>query len=76
VVIILYLNQPDATCDMFHDKVTHAKISSTVIVPASSRVHKTSGVQLSDPIGQFELGVVICDLTPSFVVYDLSGNLC
>ena len=45
-----------------------------MVVPARRRVHKPSGVQLSNPLGQFELGVVFCDLAPGFVVNDLDSG--
>lgn len=53
---------------------TYTKVSSAVVVPARRRVHKPSGVQLSNPLGQLKLGVVFCDLAPGFVVDDLDSG--
>lgn len=56
---------------------TDAKVTSTVVDPTTRRVHKPGGVQVSNPLGQFELGVRVRDLTPTFVVDDLEGDqLC
>jgi len=42
-----------------------------MINPTGCRVHKPSGVELSNPVGQLKLGVVVCELAPAFVVNNL-----
>ena len=46
-----------------------------MVDPAGCRVHKPSGVELSNPVGQLELGVCFCDLAPALVVNDLQQVL-
>lgn len=51
---------------------THAEVASSVIEPTSGRIHQPRGIQLLDTIGQPELRVVGRDLTPAFIIDDLS----
>ena len=46
-----------------------------MINPTRRGVDQSSGVQLLNTVGQFELGIVAGDLTPAFVVNDLENVL-
>jgi hypothetical protein len=46
-----------------------------VIVPTSGRIDESSGIQLLDQLGEFNFGVVRCNLTPALVVNNLEERL-
>lgn len=54
--------------------VVVAEVACAVVVPATGRVNKSRRIQLLDACGQLDLGVVVCDLAPAFIVDDLESN--
>lgn len=53
------------------NEYTYAKVTSTMVIPASRGIHQSSRIQLLDPVCQLKLGIVAGNLAPSLIVNDL-----
>lgn len=50
---------------------THAKVTGAVIVPASGRIDKSSGIQVLDQLGEAKFRVISSNLAPALVIDNL-----